>query len=120
MWLLLWPVLSDVTDVWLCGHDVTLTLTLDPKIKKRKEKRKRKRKLNKIEFKLYISDKDVLKSVESSRDQSKRSLDSKGKRKRKKERRRRYNKKKKSKEKKKQKSKPKKENIMKMKRVLKE
>jgi len=33
---------SDVTDMWQCDHDVTLTLTLDPN----KEKKK-KRELNK-------------------------------------------------------------------------
>ena len=37
---------SNVTDVWQCNHDVTLTLTLDPN-KENKSKKKTKKKLNK-------------------------------------------------------------------------
>jgi len=37
---------SDVTDVWQCDHNVTLTLTLDPRIKKRKGWEKEKEKEN--------------------------------------------------------------------------
>ena len=39
-------MLSDVTDVWQCDHDVTLILTLDlnkEREKKKKEKRKKKK-----------------------------------------------------------------------------
>ena len=37
---------SDVTDVWQCDHDITLTLTLDPN-KENKRKKEKKRELNK-------------------------------------------------------------------------
>ena len=41
-------ILSDVTYMWQCDHDVTLTLTLDPnKEKKNKNKNKNKKELNK-------------------------------------------------------------------------
>jgi len=38
---------SDVTNVWQCDHDITLTLTLDPNKENKREKTKKKRKLNK-------------------------------------------------------------------------
>jgi len=46
LWLVTVTVImsSDVTDVWQCDHDVTLTLTLDPN---KENKRKKKRELNK-------------------------------------------------------------------------
>ena len=35
-------MLSNVTDVWHCDHDVTLTLTLDPNKENKEEKIKNK------------------------------------------------------------------------------
>ena len=50
LWLVIITVtiLSDVTDVWQCDHDVTLILILDlNKEREKKKKEKRKRELNK-------------------------------------------------------------------------
>jgi len=40
-------MLSNVTDMCQCGHDITLTLTLDPNKEKKRKKKKKKRELNK-------------------------------------------------------------------------
>ena len=45
LWLITITVtmLSDVTDVWQCDHDVTLNLTLDPNKENKRKKEKEKR-----------------------------------------------------------------------------